>query len=212
MKTLTTKETEYILLYLENLGILYVDIRVEMMDHIATAIELQMEQQQIDFKRAFEAYTKRHEKSLKQWKHGLNNTVLKKNLIDIGKQLQKPITLIIGLFSFALLKGLSLYIAPEKLVEIVPMLTLLGVFISYIFYYGGITQRYSAFEKIILLKIPLYWGVLLFINPRIQALGILSNTNVKYAVVSALIGLFAAFLITTHQYYEHFKTHYKTIQ
>lgn len=211
MKRLTVEETGHILSYLENLGIQYVDIRFEMMDHIATDIELRMEQQQLDFHGAFEIYIAKHEKSLKEWGRSLSGTVLKKILINIGKQLRKPIISMIGLLSFALLKGLSAYIAPEKLVEIVPLLTLLAVFLSYIFYYGGRTQPYSALEKIVLLKIPLFWGVLFFISPNIQALQFLNNINVKYAIVSAFVGLFAAFLITTHRYYINFKTNYRTI-
>ncbi|WP_394747973.1 hypothetical protein [Spongiimicrobium salis] len=211
MKRLTQKETEHILSYLKDLGVLYVDLRFEMMDHIATDIELRMERQQLPFPKAFEIYKAGHEKSLKQWKRSFNGIILKRIRRNVGKQLRKPIILIICLLSFIVLKGLSVFIASEKLVEVTPMLTLLVVFLSYIFYYGGRTQRYAALEKIVLLKIPLFWGVLLFINPRVQVLEILSNTNVKYAVVAAFVGLFAAFLITTHQYYKHFKSHYKTI-
>ena len=50
---LTTENIQFIDNYLKNSEVIYYDIRVEMIDHVATAVEQKMEAENLDFYDAF---------------------------------------------------------------------------------------------------------------------------------------------------------------
>lgn len=53
---LTSENIDFIDNYLKNSEVIYYDIRMEMLDHIATAIEQKMNSEQLDFYDAFKSY------------------------------------------------------------------------------------------------------------------------------------------------------------
>ena len=61
---LTKENMQFIDTYLENSDVVYVDIRLEMVDHIATGVEEKMRSEQIDFYDAFKDYMVVHKKSI----------------------------------------------------------------------------------------------------------------------------------------------------
>ncbi len=57
MRTLTTQEIQFINTYLKNSGITYIDVRLELVDHIATALETQLnEDENLSFYDGFKSY------------------------------------------------------------------------------------------------------------------------------------------------------------
>jgi hypothetical protein len=46
---LTKENIVFIDKYLQNSGVFYYDVRVEMLDHVATAVEKKMEEESLDF-------------------------------------------------------------------------------------------------------------------------------------------------------------------
>ena len=53
---LTTENIKFIDNYLKNSEVIYYDIRMEMLDHVATAVEQKMEAENLDFYDAFKNY------------------------------------------------------------------------------------------------------------------------------------------------------------
>ena len=53
---LSTREIQFIDNYLQKHDVIFVDIRAEMIDHIATAVEDKMDKETIDFYDAFKSY------------------------------------------------------------------------------------------------------------------------------------------------------------
>ncbi len=53
---LTTENIKFIDNYLKNSEVIYYDIRMEMLDHVATAVEEKMEAENLDFYDAFKSY------------------------------------------------------------------------------------------------------------------------------------------------------------
>mgnify|MGYP003609994852 FL=1 len=53
---LTAENIQFIDNYLKNSEVIYYDIRMEMLDHVATAVEQKMEAENLDFYDAFKSY------------------------------------------------------------------------------------------------------------------------------------------------------------
>ncbi|PSG90239.1 hypothetical protein [Aurantibacter aestuarii] len=64
MNKLTPENIKFIDNYLVKADVIYLDIRVEMIDHIATALESRMQTKNEDFYNAFKDYMVEHKKSL----------------------------------------------------------------------------------------------------------------------------------------------------
>ena len=54
--SLSSENIKFIDNYLKNSEVIYYDIRMEMLDHVATAVELKMQAENIDFYDAFKSY------------------------------------------------------------------------------------------------------------------------------------------------------------
>lgn len=61
---LTPQKLQFIDNYLKNSEVIYYDIRMEMLDHVATAVEQKMEVENLDFYDAFKSYMVVHKKEL----------------------------------------------------------------------------------------------------------------------------------------------------
>ena len=64
MRKLSKEELEFIDNYLKNSGVEYIDVRIEMLDHVASAVEAKMEAEHIDFYEAFKSYMIANKKEL----------------------------------------------------------------------------------------------------------------------------------------------------
>ena len=53
---LTTENIQFIDNYLKNSEVIYYDIRMEMLDHVATAVEQKMQGENLEFYDAFKSY------------------------------------------------------------------------------------------------------------------------------------------------------------
>ena len=53
---LTAENIQFIDNYLKNSEVIYYDIRMEMLDHVATAVEQKMQSENLDFYDAFKSY------------------------------------------------------------------------------------------------------------------------------------------------------------
>jgi hypothetical protein len=90
MKTLNKEELKFIDNYLLKADVIYKDIRVEMVDHVANAVEERMTLNNEDFYDAFKTYMVNHKKELinndKQFIKTIRNSIFKqilKNIVSV---------------------------------------------------------------------------------------------------------------------------------
>lgn len=95
MRKLGQEELEFIDNYLKNSGVEYIDVRVEMLDHVASAVEIKMEAEKTDFYEAFKSYMVANKKELLKQTDSFAKESLKKVLQMVGKNLFHPLSLVI---------------------------------------------------------------------------------------------------------------------
>ena len=138
MEKLTAQQVRFIDTYLKKSGIDFLDVRVEMTDHVATAIEKEMEQQETaDFYSVFKSYMVRNKKSLikNATKHrwSVDFKVLKR----IGKNLFDLYVLLLMAIFLAFIYKLAMPELEDNLLILLPILAIVlcGYFIPFILYY-----------------------------------------------------------------------------
>lgn len=98
MPKLTAKQIQFIDKYLENSGVEYIDIRFEMVDHVASALE----QKEGDFMENFRQYMLEHKQVLLSQLKDFKKTANRKAFRLIGITLLRPICLIAVAIIFGL--------------------------------------------------------------------------------------------------------------
>jgi hypothetical protein len=97
MKNLTPEQIRFIDTYLKNSGVEFLDIRVEMIDHVASSIEDKLEEDEtLNFYDAFKSYMVLNKKSLLKSANRAKWSVDFKVLVDIKKELLKTPLLFTG--------------------------------------------------------------------------------------------------------------------
>lgn len=111
---LTIQNIQFIKNYLKNSNVIYYDIRMEMLDHVATAVEQKMKAENLDFYDAFKSYMVVNKKEILKGnkEEGLHfREPLKKFGLFVIQPFQ--ILLAIGIFSlvyfFSNIYGLNIY-------------------------------------------------------------------------------------------------------
>lgn len=158
---LTKENIQFIDTYLENSDIRYVDVRMEMVDHVASEIETKFEAGNTrDFYNVFKDYMVINKSMLlannKQFLKATDKKIFKALL----KELKKPITVLLFLFLFGALYVLSQEFDNETFrlaISLIPFLGIIGFFFTYIFY-QNIKQlkRFSVVERLALPSYCIY--------------------------------------------------------
>ena len=97
---LNKEQIHFIDTYLKNSGIEFIDIRMEMLDHIASAVENKMQKENLDFYHAYKNYMVIHKKQHLKANKQFIKTTDKKVLIAIGRFFIKPNSLFLFGFPF----------------------------------------------------------------------------------------------------------------
>lgn len=159
MATLSKKEIQFIDTYLQNSQVFFVDIRNEMIDHIASAVEAKMELNQSDFYQNFKEYMLvNKEEILKN-----NPTRTKISWAEIkrfGAFLIQPILLLMGTLLLFLFK----YMLPSvqdldyfSLNNLIFILFIFLIFVQYAYIFWVVKKRFYAIEKSGQILLILYW-------------------------------------------------------
>lgn len=101
MKQLSREEIHFINAYLKKSEVIYDDVRAELVDHIATAVEEKMELENLAFYDAFKDFMIHNKKEILKKRNYFLPSIL-----SFSKTLYKPYNLIIGILiciSFSLL-------------------------------------------------------------------------------------------------------------
>lgn len=159
MATLSNKEIQFIDTYLQNNQVVYVDIRSEMIDHIASAIEVRMEQNDMDFYNNFKEYMVVNKNEILKnnpTKTNISWAVLKK----FGTFIVQPKMLLLGVLLFFIFKNTLPNVHDIdhfSLNNLIFILFISIIVIQYAVIFWLIKKRFYAIEKSGQILMILYW-------------------------------------------------------
>ena len=207
--TLTKEQLQFIDTYLENSDIVYIDVRREMVDTVATSIEQQMTIE-TDFYVAFKSYMVKHKKDLQDSNSKLKLLLDRQLLMKLAKKL---ITIKL-LFSMLIAFFISLSVATTTLFQnysfYIPIGIIAVFLVSNIGLLKKIPKRVSAIERMAGLMFLFVQTVSVFY----QTVGIsLSNSNIELycLLLSLLVGILISFMSVISNLIEKYKRQYKII-
>lgn len=162
---LSQENIQFIDRYLKNSGVEYFDIRMEMLDHVATAVEQKMETESLDFYDAFKNYMVVNKKELMKENEKINKLKLK-NCLPFLKFLIQPKSLLIETIIFGFLFAFKNHYFFSNLEFFVSMafVMLFVALIQFYLFYFIVKDRLYAVEKSAIVLIILYNGLHFFTN------------------------------------------------
>ena len=201
---LNQNQIQFIDGYLQRNDVIYVDVRAEMIDHIATGVEEKMKVEDIDFHEAFVSYVNSNRKEI----FSMNKNIWRFALPEIKNYLIyffKPTSLFLVVFIIALYFFLNKNCYQNFVKETLPMYVLGSIvvvsFLSFI-YFGIIKkQQYFFVEKNGIVFLILYWIDLFFLKPFQK------SESLSDGLTVAFMCLFSVYVFyTINQLKKFFKT------
>lgn len=162
---LSKENIQFIDTYLENSGVIYIDIRYEMIDHIATGVEELMVEKSLDFYDAFKNYMVVHKKAiLKNNKHRWSYSwqSVKQFLLFLAK----PPMLVFGILLFLFFKNLNvnIYFGEDFTVNNLFFVLLLSIImIQAIYIEFFLKKKFYSIESIAIQLNIIYFFKIIFI-------------------------------------------------
>ncbi|MFN3967372.1 hypothetical protein [Flavobacterium sp.] len=187
---LSKEEIKFIDTYIESSDVVYSDIRQEMVDHIATAIEEKMQLEQEDFYQAFKSYMLTHKKDIlknnkKRWSFSWE--AFRQFLLFLAK----PYMLFFGVLLFFFFKNVNVnrYFSEDftlKNLFFVLFLTALLFQSGYINLY--LKKRFYTVEKTSVILALIYYGQMFFFP-------IFGTEQVSYWTLTVFSFLFFGYVV-----------------
>jgi hypothetical protein len=161
---LTKEEIQFIDTYLIKSEVFYVDVRQELIDHVATAVEASMAEENLDFYDAFKEYMVMHKKELLK-----NNVIRWKFSWEVTRQfglfLIKPMQLVMVVALFFLFRFVDInrYFSDGFTVANLFFVLVLGLAVFQLCYFQlYLKKRFYVIEKMGSLLMVLYYFQLFF--------------------------------------------------
>jgi cation transport ATPase len=200
---LTKENIQFIDNYLQNSGVKYIDIRYEMTDHVATALEAM----EGDFHDNFKEYMLQHKKELLNSNAKFIKAAGRRAVKILLKNMVKPVTIMAFILFFTTAEFLNHYFGKEWLAETFTMGYLLfGIcFIVYYRYYKrAVSAKYSVADKLqAIVPVSLY-VVLVIIKPE----RIISNISALIIFYSFFTAVMISHFITYGKLISKYRTQY----
>lgn len=185
MEKLTREQITFIDNYLLHSGVNYVDIRYEMIDHVATALE----QSDDDFYSAFKEYMLQHKKELLQSNGQFAKAAAKRAGKIILVNLLKPVPLMVFVLVFLVFKTLAHYIPHSQLLEIYSfsyLFMMTAALLNYK-YFSPVHHKYSVIDKLKAILLTFLYVVFVIIKPE----RLTDNINILIIYYAAIYAFFA---------------------
>ncbi|MDR6299834.1 hypothetical protein [Mesonia maritima] len=202
MRTLSAENIQFIQNYLKNSDVVFIDVRLEMTDHVASAIEEKLNKNpELEFYDAFKTYMLQHKKELLKSTSKHRWDLDKKALRIIGKNMFHP--LIAGLF-FLFLGVFYIVGFPENSFE---FLWIPASLISSVYILPLIIYRYLKISFVHHLVLLVHW-----INYVIVQLFLRANTENELLFNSIIIITFwfnLSAIKTLIESFRYYKTKFK---
>lgn len=186
---LSKEEIKFIDTYLQSSEVVYTDIRQEMVDHIATAIEEKMELEQEDFYKTFKSYMLANKKEIlknnkKRWHFSWE---------AIGQFLlflAKPYMLLFGFLLFFFFRSIDVnqYFSKDfTLKDLFFVLVLTAVIFQSGYIHVYLKKRFYAVEKTAIILALIYYG-------QIFAFPVFDKEQVSYWTLTIFSFLFLGYV------------------
>ena len=187
---LSPQNIQFIDNYLKNSEVIYYDIRMEMLDHVSTAVEQKMEAENLDFYDAFKIYMVVNKKEiLKENKllPGFSKDIILKFL----KFLMHPILILIGVSFYLFYKNVDISGYFSESLTIRNLFYVIFIFLALfqlIYFRFILKQRFFVLERLGGLLTIIYYLQMFFMNQRNDKTpSMFSLTLFSYITIAYLI-------------------------
>ena len=184
---LSNEEIKFIDTYLEKSDVIFVDLRAEMTDHIATGVEEKMEHEKIDFYDAFKEYMVKNKRELLK----SNNKIIFAHYLNairyFSKTLYQPYNIILGLLIIIGHRYFNDYRILKTLHHVL-FFTIFGFSVLQVIVNLVIRKRYFYLEKTSIILFVIYYFDL-FLN------GFSKDFYGNYFTVGITLFLYVAFIV-----------------
>jgi hypothetical protein len=199
MSRLTKEEVQFIDNYLYNAGVHYIDIRCEMTDHVATAIE----SMEGDFGYNFSRYMANHKRELM----ASNRDFKKKALLNAGKMFfgnyKKPLFLL-GTIAFIALVFLMANVVGYNQVSdiflIGSLIIHLAFYFCWVYFWIFRKNRYSVIDRLLIVS--------LFLPAFFRFEKSIDNENIMLLLSSVYMSLEFTLIYTVFEFQKKYKQQY----
>ena len=187
---LTAENIKFIDNYLKNSEVIYYDIRMEMLDHVATAVEQKMEVENLDFYDAFKSYMVVNKKEIlkgnKFWSIYSKDTIL-----NFLKFLIHPIMILISVSFYFFYKNVAVsnYFSESFTIRnLFFVFMIIVAFLQLIYFHLILKQRFFVLEKLGgLLNIIYYLQMFLMNQHNDETPSILTLTIFSYILIAYVL-------------------------
>jgi hypothetical protein len=187
---LTTDNIQFIDNYLRNSEVIYYDIRMEMLDHVATAVEQKMEVENIDFYDAFKSYMVLNKKEIlkgnKFWSIYSKDTIL-----NFLKFLIHPLMILIGVsfyFFYENIEVTNYFSEVFTIRNLFFVIMMILAFFQLIYFHLILKKRFFVLEKLGGLLAIIYYLQMFFMNQHEdETPSILTLTLFSYIIIAYLL-------------------------
>ncbi|WP_158975103.1 hypothetical protein [Cellulophaga sp. L1A9] len=147
---LNREQIHFVDTYLKNSEIEFIDVRMEMVDHVASEVEAKIEAENLDFYNAFKNYMVINKKVYLKENRKFVKITDKRILKEIIFFYQKPAYALIFIAMFSFLKIVAINYNLNYFLKFGPAIILIGLAIYYfgIRFYLGRKERYSGIERL----------------------------------------------------------------
>ena len=187
---LTLENIKFIDNYLKNSEVIYYDIRMEMLDHVATAVEQKMQAENLDFYDAFKSYMVVNKKEIlkgnKFWSIYSKDTIL-----NFLKFLIHPIMILISVSFYFFYKNVAVsnYFSESFTIRnLFFVFMIIVAFLQLIYFHLILKQRFFVLEKLGgLLNIIYYLQMFLMNQHNDETPSILTLTIFSYILIAYVL-------------------------
>jgi hypothetical protein len=210
---LTQIEIKFIDTYLKNSEIEFLDVRLEMIDHVASQVEHKMDTEHLDFYHAFKNYLVLHKKEHQKANKKFVKITDKKILKEIILFYSKPLTILSVVTLFIILKVISINFGLNYILKFAPIV---GMFALVTYYFGirqflGRKERYSAIERLSFPLLAFMQIHQLLLNSFFYKAVFDINSNLNIALISFHCTVVHLFIVLINKYNIKYTTLYKKI-
>lgn len=191
---LNSEQIQFIDQFLKRNDVVYVDIRAEMTDHIATAVEERMKSEKLDFYEVFRNYVTTNKKELFR----MNRSIWWFSLQEMKKYfrvLLKPSSLLVNMvliLFFIFFRNYDFYLSFKENLPFYFLMAFLFISVLNMIYFWIIRrERYFFIERNSIVLMVLYWINLILLRP------FATNNNLSEIMVVGFSCLCVAYIFYT---------------
>lgn len=216
MQKLSQENIQFIDTYLKNSEVVFNDIRIEMVDHVASDIEQQIENGDTrDFYYIFKDYMVKNKAQLINENRKYSRISDKKIVKSVLKKALSfnGVLIFIGIvFSFNLVAEFTTQVQLFRVYKYAPLAVMVFTALVYFIIVKRKQERYSLLERMGLYFILIFQIIDIFIKPFVQS-KIVSKDNLIWITLvnSAIIYLLILLILVTLQFKKEYQSKFKSV-